>query len=50
MKKLEELDSLGILLENKVDFQRLIDNILEDLIETFHNKWNNMFKSFELKK
>ena len=49
MKKLEEIDSLGILLENKIDFQRLIDNILEDLIETFHNKWNNMFKSFELK-
>ena len=48
MKKLEEIDSLGILLENKVDFQRLIDNILEDLIETFHNKWNNMFSSFNL--
>lgn len=48
MKKLEELDSLGILLENKVDFQRLIDNILEDLIETFHNKWKKMFSSFNL--
>lgn len=48
MKKLEEIDSLGILLENKIDFQRLIDNILEDLIETFHNKWNNMFSSFNL--
>ena len=49
MKKLEEIDSLGILLENKIDFQRLIDNIPEDIIETFHNKWNNMFESFELK-
>lgn len=48
MKKLEELDSLGILLENKVDFQRLIDNVLEDLIETFHNKWKKMFSSFNL--
>lgn len=48
MKKLEEIDSLGILLENKVDFQRLIDNILEDLIETFHNKWKKMFSSFNL--
>ena len=49
MKKLEEIDSLGVLLENKVGFQRLIDNILENLIETFHNKWKNMFESFELK-
>lgn len=49
MKKLEEIDSLGVLLKNKEDFfQRLFGIIPENLIETLHNKWKKMFSSFNL--